>query len=128
MSRKPRTVNSTRAPLRASTNDASAPLNRVFTGTSTPPALVTPSAAMIHSSEFGAQIATRSPRSIPTASNARAAASTRSRRSVKSTRRSPSTTASVSPHRPATSRSIAGIDGHSIGVRVALTLEHPRPG
>jgi hypothetical protein len=71
-------VNSTRAPLRASTYAASAPRKRVFTGTSTPPAVVTPSAATIHSREFGAQTATRSPRSMPDASRARAASVTMS--------------------------------------------------
>ena len=45
---------------------ASAALNRVLTGTSTPPAVSSPNAAMIHSAEFGAQIATRSPLSMPT--------------------------------------------------------------
>ena len=65
MSRNPRTVKRIRAPLRASTYAASVPLNRVFTGTRTPPAVVTASAATIHSAEFGAQTATRSPRAMP---------------------------------------------------------------
>ena len=40
---------------------ASSVLNRVLTGTSTPPAVSNPNAAMIHSAELGAQTATRSP-------------------------------------------------------------------
>ena len=61
-------------------------LNRVLTGTSTPPAVVTPSAATIHSSEFGAHTATRSPGSMPDAISARAAPSTSSRSAAKSMR------------------------------------------
>ena len=60
-------MKSARAPLRARTYAASAPRKRVLIGTSTPPAVVTPSAATIHSSEFGAHTATRSPRSMPDA-------------------------------------------------------------
>ena len=42
-----------------------APLKRVLSGTSTPPADCSPSAATTHSQQFGAQIATRSPGSMP---------------------------------------------------------------
>jgi hypothetical protein len=76
---------------------ASAPRNRVFTGTRTAPAVVTPSAATIHSSEFGAHTATRSPGATPQAMSARAASVTDPARSVKLMCRSASTTASASP-------------------------------
>ena len=46
---------------------ASAPLNRVFTGTRTAPAANRPSAATIHSAQLPHQIATRSPGSTPDA-------------------------------------------------------------
>ena len=72
MSRKPFTVNSRRAPLLPSTHAASSPLNRVFTGTSTPPAAWMPSAASTHAALFGAQIAARSPGWRPAAMAARA--------------------------------------------------------
>ena len=49
------------APLRPMMSAASSALNRVFTGTSTPPAVSNPNAAIIHSAELGAQTATRSP-------------------------------------------------------------------
>ncbi len=53
---------------------ASSALNRVFAGTSTPPAVSRPKAAMIHSAELGAQIAARSPFPIPADAKAPAAA------------------------------------------------------
>ena len=49
---------------------ASAPLNRVLTGTSTAPAWNRPSAATIHSAQLEAQMATRSPGSMPEATSA----------------------------------------------------------
>ena len=58
------------ARLRDRMSAASAPLNRVFTGTSTAPAWNRPSAATIHSALFGAQRATRSPGSTPEATSA----------------------------------------------------------
>jgi hypothetical protein len=54
-------------------SNASASLNRVFTGTSVPPAVSRPNAAMIHSAEFGAQMATRSPGETPASAKAPAA-------------------------------------------------------
>ncbi len=57
---------------------ASAPLKRVLRGTSTAPARTAPSAATTHSAQLGAQMATRSPRSMPLASTARVAADTSS--------------------------------------------------
>ena len=53
---------------------ASTPLNRVLMGTSTAPAPTTPRAATTQAALLGAQMATRSPRSIPLAISARAAA------------------------------------------------------
>ena len=61
------TQNSIRAPLRPRMSAASRPLNRVFSGTRTPPAPCTPSAAAIHSWMLGAQMAARSPGSSPAA-------------------------------------------------------------
>ena len=49
------------AALRVMMSPASSGLNRVFTGTNTPPAVSSPNAATIQSAEFGAQMATRSP-------------------------------------------------------------------
>ena len=57
---------------------ASSVLNRVLTGTSTPPAVSSPNAAMIHSAELGAQIATRSPLPMPRSAKAPAAQRIRS--------------------------------------------------
>jgi len=96
---------------------ASEPLNRVFTGTSTPPAVVMPSAATSHSSEFGAHTATRSPHPMPDAMSALAASATIATSPVNPTRRSPSTTASASPKRRAASRTMAGIVGHVTSLR-----------
>ena len=47
--RKPCWTSTALAPLRAMTSAASSALNRVLTGTSTPPAVIRPNAAMIHS-------------------------------------------------------------------------------
>ena len=49
---------------------ASAPLNRVLRGTNKAPAPTAPRAAITHSAQLGAQMATRSPRSIPLATMA----------------------------------------------------------
>jgi len=54
------------------------PVNRVLTGTRTPPALSVPSAASTHSQLLGAQSATRSPGWTPAAISAAAIAVTRS--------------------------------------------------
>ena len=70
MSKKSVTVTSTRAPLRVRISAASAPLNLVLTGTSTPPAARIPSMATTHSAQFGHQRATRSPGSTPIATRA----------------------------------------------------------
>ena len=51
-------------------------MKRVFSGTSSAPAPTAPRAAITHSAQFGAQMATRSPRSIPLATMARVAAAT----------------------------------------------------
>ena len=68
--RKSVTVTRTRAPLRERTTAASAPLNRVFTGTRTAPAANRPSAATVHSAQLPHQMATRSPGSTPAATRA----------------------------------------------------------
>jgi len=88
---------------------ASSGLNRVFTGTSTPPAVSNPNAATIQSAEFGAQMATRSPLATPSSSNAPAAQRIRSMSSVKVKRSGPSTTASASPNRSAALKTISGM-------------------
>ena len=59
------TVTRAWARLRRRMSAASAPLNLVLTGTSTAPACHSPSAATIHSALLKAQMATRSPGSIP---------------------------------------------------------------
>ena len=69
--RKSVTVTSTRAPLRSRMTVASAPLNRVLIGTSTAPAWNRPSRATIQRALLGAQMATRSPGSTPTATRRR---------------------------------------------------------
>ena len=74
----PSTVKSSRAPDWRRMYAASAPLNRVLRGTSRAPAPTAPSAATTHSAQLGAQMATRSPRSIPLATMARVAAATSS--------------------------------------------------
>ena len=61
-----------RPPRAASTYAASAPFQRVFTGTIAAPAECAPSALTIQPRLFGAQIATRSPASTPAAIIARA--------------------------------------------------------
>src|SRR6266567_1305033 len=88
---------------------ASPALSRVLTGTSTPPAVSRPNAAMIHSAELGAQMATRSP--LPTPADAKAPAATRTRpaSSAKLSRSGPSTTASASPKRSAELSTISGM-------------------
>ena len=73
--RKSATVTSTRAPLRDRISRTSAALNRVLTGTSTAPAWKVPRAATIHSAQLYAQMATRSPGSVPAATRADAKAS-----------------------------------------------------
>ncbi|GCD92370.1 hypothetical protein EHYA_00008 [Embleya hyalina] len=75
-------TNSSLACVLASTYRASAPLYRVFIGTTTPPAVSAPSAATIQSGEFGAHTPTRSPLRTPAAMAAAAARRTRSRSSV----------------------------------------------
>jgi hypothetical protein len=57
---------------------ASAPFQRVLTGTIAAPAECAPSAATIQPAPFGAQTATRSPGSMPAAIVARVAVSTSS--------------------------------------------------
>jgi hypothetical protein len=73
------TVTRHRAPLRRRMAAASAPLKRVFTGTSTAPAWNNPSSATIHLPLLGAHTATRSPGWMPAstspAPNARAPSS-----------------------------------------------------
>ena len=64
------TVTRTRARLRDRMSAASAPLNRVLTGTRTAPAWKSPSTATIHSAQLNAQMATRSPGSTPEATSA----------------------------------------------------------
>ncbi len=91
---------------------ASSVLNRVFTGTSTPPAASRPNAAMIHSALFGAQSAARSPLPIPRSAKAPAAQWIRSTTSVKDKRSGPSTTASASPNRSAALATISGMVCH----------------
>jgi len=61
------TVTSVRAPAVRMTCAASLPLKRVFTVTTTAPARKAPSAAITHSAMLGAQIAMRSPASMPLA-------------------------------------------------------------
>ncbi|CAM5476722.1 hypothetical protein SMICM304S_00545 [Streptomyces microflavus] len=97
---------------------ASVPLNRVLRGTSTAPALTAPSAETIQSSVFGAQIATRSPRSTPAAMHAAAARSTRSPSPAYVRRVRPSTTASAGPYRRAASRTSPGMLPHSSSSRI----------
>jgi hypothetical protein len=97
------------APLRTMTSPASSALNRVFTGTSTAPAVMIPNAAIIHSALLGAQIATRSPFSMPKSAKAPAAQRIRSTTSVKVSRSGPSTTASASPKRSAALKTISGM-------------------
>src|ERR1035437_9115767 len=97
---------------------ASAPLYRVLSGTSNAPAPTEPSAAITHSAQFGAHIATRSPRSMPLASTARVAAATSSANWSKVSRvvvpPGPwaSTNASDSPNRAAASSTKPGMVPH----------------
>ena len=70
MPRKSVTVTRTRARLRVRMSAASTPLNRVLTGTSTAPAWNRPSTATTHSALLNAQMATRSPGSMPDATSA----------------------------------------------------------
>jgi hypothetical protein len=91
---------------------ASSVLNRVLTGTSTPPAVSSPNAATIHSAELGAQMATRSPLSTPSSANAPAAHRIRSTSSLNVKRSGPSTTASASPKRSAALKTISGMVCH----------------
>ena len=71
--RKPCWTNSALARLRVMTSAASSARNLVLTGTTMPPAVSSPNAAIIQSAELGAQIATGSPFSIPDSANAPAA-------------------------------------------------------
>ncbi len=64
------TVTRALARLRSRMSAASAPLNRVLIGTSTAPAWKRPSAATTHSALLKAQMATRSPGSMPEATRA----------------------------------------------------------
>ncbi len=68
--RKSVTVTSSRARLRTRRSAASAPLNRVFTGTSTAPAAKTPRTATTHSAQLPHQMATRSPGLTPVSTSA----------------------------------------------------------
>src|SRR5262249_38400226 len=105
---------------------ASPALNRVLTGTSTPPAVSRPNAAMIHSAELGAQIATRSPFSIPAESNAPAATRTRSASSANVSRTGPSTTASAVPQRSAALSTIRGmVAASSLSLRLMSCGHQP---
>ena len=104
------------APLRVMMSAASASLNRVLTVTTVPPAVSRPKAAMIHSAELGAQMATRSPRPIPAEAKAPAATRTRSASPAKLSRSGPSTTASASPKRsPALSTTPGMVSGPATG-------------
>src|SRR5579875_477020 len=107
--RKPFSTRTALAPLRLMMSAASAALKRVLTGTKTPPAVSRPNAAMIHSAQLGAQMATRSPLSMPIAANAPAAQRIRSTNCAKLSRTEPSTTASASPKRSAALKTISGM-------------------
>jgi len=76
--RKSPATNSARAPLRPITSSASGPVNRVLTGTRTPPAASVPSAASTQWWSLGPQTATRSPAARPASMSAAATVVTRS--------------------------------------------------
>ncbi len=95
------TVKRKRAPDVRNTCAASVPLNRVFSGTSTPPAEYRPSAATIHWCMLGAHTDARSPGCRPVATNALAAVRTAASSPAKLSLVSRSTTASSSGQRPA---------------------------
>ena len=76
--RKSLSTNRARAPLRLITSSASAPVNRVLTGTRVAPAVSEPSAASTQAAVLGPQIATRSPGAMPSAMSARATSRARS--------------------------------------------------
>src|SRR4051794_27382592 len=88
---------------------ASAPLNRVLSGTITPPAAYTPSAACTHSVVLGAQIATRSPGCTPVAINARADVTAASASCGNVMRSRSSTSASISANSRAARSTMAGM-------------------
>src|SRR6201984_1756506 len=88
---------------------ASSVLKRVLTGTSTPPAVSNPNAAIIHSGDVRAQMATRSPLPTPRSAKAPAAHRIRSMSSANVKRSGPSTTASASPKRSAALKTIWGM-------------------
>ena len=103
-------TNKARAPLRLITSSASAPVNRVLTGTRVAPAVSEPRAASTHTAELGAQIATRSPGAMPSAMSARATSRTRSCSSRYPSRAPPgSVRASASPNSLAALATAAGI-------------------
>ncbi|GDY76069.1 hypothetical protein SAV31267_055540 [Streptomyces avermitilis] len=89
----------------------------MFSGTSTAPADTAPSAETIQSSEFGAQMPTRSPTPTPLAIHAAAARSTRAPNSAYEILVRPSTTASVSAYRSADDRTRPGMLPHSTSPR-----------
>lgn len=111
-------TNSSRARLLRRMYAASVPLKRVFSGTSTAPAVTAPSAETIQSRVFGAQIATRSPGSTPEARHPAAARSTRSPSSAYESRTRPSATASAEPYRRAAARTSSGMLPHSSSPRI----------
>jgi hypothetical protein len=76
--RKPSSTNSARQPLRLITSSASAPVNRVLTGTRVAPAVSEPRAARTQAVVLGHQTATRSPGAMPSAMSARATSPARS--------------------------------------------------
>src|SRR5690606_13275796 len=94
---------------------ASAPFQRVLTGTSAAPADCAPRAATIQPSPLGAQIATRSPGCTPAAIIARVAVATSSPSSRYVTRRPGSTTASASGRAAMLAATAAGIVSSSVG-------------
>jgi hypothetical protein len=108
---------------------ASAPLNRVLRGTSTAPAPTAPSAATTHSAQLGAQMATRSPRSMPLATMARVAPATCSANPSKVSREAvrpgpwTSTNASDSPKRAAASSTSPGMVPHWRSPRGSVTSD-----
>src|SRR5437660_5143433 len=113
-------VNRSFASLLSRMYAASSPLNRVLIGTSVAPAESVPSAATIHSHTFGAQIATRSPPSIPAAAIAEPASRTRPASSPKVIVASSSTTARRSSNRSAASSTSRGIVPHRTSPRSTI--------
>ncbi|GDY44787.1 hypothetical protein SANT12839_056690 [Streptomyces antimycoticus] len=125
--RKVPVMNRCEARVRRSTYAASAPLKRVLTGTSTPPAVTAPSAATTQSVVLGAQIAARSPGSRPEATHAAAARSIRAPSSAYEIRARPSTTASAGPYRSTAARIRAGTV-LPCAIRCIGPLPSPEPG